>query len=420
MAFMFYQEKYLRANSENRAIRYSRESISDSLFFLLLVVAIFFPSSVDGDFGSLGFALVRFVFIIVVLFSFGFRYFKITWLSILTFSFITCLYLFYSIVSEYSEYAFGYVLSLAPILILALLRVKRNPSEKWVLRSYYTTVFLIFVIGYLGFIVPELADFRVNFYSGGYDGLAERFQVNFIPVSIFVSHSYAGFFYFLILLASSHLISRGFSKIVNGVFIATSLISMLLLMSGAAYFFFLYSLCFLLFLVFFSRNRNYFSIYAKVLFFVVSVPISLYFGLEIVSDFIDRIIGDSGNGLLSRYGDGVLKANIEYIYNNPLMGIGFSYSEDFYYTDSDYILTALKLGVVGGCIYFIYLFMFLYDSLRRNAGLTCFVFIVVGIAAFMVSMPVSNFYRTTPFFLLLVLLFDVTATSKNFSYCNKN
>jgi hypothetical protein len=410
------QGEVLRTNASNHSLSISRGTALDVVLLILLGIAIFFPTSVNGDFERL--SLERFAYLILVLSALGYRYFKISRVSLVMFLAIITLYLFFTLSSKYSEYAFGYILSLMPILILALLRVKRVPSVIWVLRLYYISVLLVFVLAYLGFIVPALAEFRVGFYSGGYEGLAERFQSKFIPVSIFVSHSYAGFFYFLILFTSCYLVSCGFSKLLNCSIVVVCLISMLSLMSGSSYFFFLYSLLFLGLMLFFSVNKSYFFVFLKILILVISVPLSIYLGIKFVPGLIDRIVGDSGNGLLSRYGEGVLKENLEYISSNPLVGIGFSYSDEFYYTDSDYILAFLKLGIAGGVIYFSYLFLFFYSSIKKNIGLFYFSFLVVAVSAFMISMPVSNFYRTTPFLLLLVLLYSATATSRNVS-CSK-
>lgn len=407
----------MKTNASNQFLSISRGTVLDVVLLILLGIAIFFPTSVNGDFGRL--SLERFGYLIFVLFALGCRYFKISRASLVMFLAIMTLYLLFTLYSKYSEYAFGYILSLFPILILALLRVKKAPSVVWVSRLYYISVLLVFVLAYLGFIVPALAEFRVGFYSGGYEGLAERFQSEFIPVSIFVSHSYAGFFYFLILFTSCYLVSCGFSKLLNCSIIVVCLISMLSLMSGSSYFFLLYSLFFLSSILFFSGNKNYFFVFLKIFILVIFVPLSIYLGLEFVPGWIDRVVGDSGNGLLSRYGEGVLKDNLEYISSNPLVGIGFSYSGDFYYTDSDYILAFLKLGIVGGGIYFAYLFLFLYASIKQNINMFYFSFFVVAVLAFMISMPVSNFYRTTPFVLLLVLLFSATADSRNASRSRK-
>jgi hypothetical protein len=384
---------------------------------ILLGMAIFFPSSVDGDFGAL--KLERFAYLIVTLVAFGYRYFKVSRFSLILFLMIAALYVFFTLFSKYYEHAFGYILNIFPIMVLALLRVKEVPSVVWVIRLYYISVVFIFVLAYLGFVVPAVSEFMIDFYSGGYEGLSERFQSQFIPVSIFVSHSYAGFFYFLILFSSCYLISCGYSKLLNFLIVVVCLISMLRLISGTSYFFFLYSLFFLGAIVLCLNNKKYFFVFLKVLFLLISVPLVIYLGVRFVPDLVGRIIGDSSNGLLSRYGGGVLKENLAYIASNPLFGIGFSYSDKFYYTDSDYVVTFLRLGIVGGFIYFAYIFLFIYASIRGSIGLFYFSVFVVAILVFMISMPVSSFYRTTPLLLLLVLLYNSTSNSRDVYFSEK-
>lgn len=392
-----------RTHTENQIPHSRKDFRLDALLLILLAAAIFFPSSVNSDFGKL--TLESFAFLIVTLLLLGYRFFSISLISLIGLNAIAICHVFFTLNSEFSEFAFGHVFSAVPILLLAALKIKRFPSLRLVLRTYYLTVFSIFFLAYAGFLMPSADTFIVNFYAGGYEGLAEKFQENQIPVSIFISHSYAGFFYFLILLTSSYLITHEISRYVNCVIICICLGSMLALKSGSSYFFLFYSAAMLAVVTLNSRRTTYLSLSLKASLFPLAIFTTLYVGSEFIPSLMDRIIGDSGNGLLSRYGTGVLASNIEYISKNPLIGIGLAYSPDLYYTDSDYITTTLRLGLVGASLYFLYLFLFLYRSLIKPAGPLYFTFLLFAFAAFMISMPISTFYRTTPFLLLVILLF---------------
>ncbi|MCA0912793.1 hypothetical protein [Marinobacter nauticus] len=399
----------LNGNAGVHSLKKSNLSILDSILLCLLGCAIFFPSSLGGDFNKL--ALERFVFLMSVLVLFGFRFFRLSGVAFLLFSSIAIFYLMFSIIYEGSDYAFGHALSLLPVMTLLLLRPYRSVSLSLVLSLYYVTVILVFVVGYVGFVFSEVAFLQTSLYSGGYSGLSERFLGSFVPVSIFTSHSYAGFFYFIFVFVSSLLFYHGYSRLFNLLVVLVSLTSLLALKSGSSYFFFIYSCIFLVYFIVFLAPNRYTLIFLKIFLLACLVFVLVFFYLHYASGFISRIIGDSGNGLLSRYGGGVLKPSLDYIYERPLVGIGFGYSESFYYTDSDYVVVALRLGIMGASLYFLYFFLFLYSSMRAFLGASCFCFLVGAVSAFMISMPVSTYYRTVPVLLLLVLLFE--AINKN-------
>lgn len=163
-------------------------------------------------------------------------------------------------------------------------------------------------------------------------------------------------------------------------------------------------------------NSYFFVLRFMVLIFVIVFSYSL-FGGEVVSTMIDRIIGDDGNGLSSRYSQGVLSETIEYVANNPLVGIGLGYNSDLYYTDSDYIITALRLGILGAILYFIAIFVFLIESLRARAKFGLLILLIFGMLSFMFAMTISTYVRTVPFLILTILVFDtgsrITSTSQS-------
>lgn len=390
----------------------TKRSYWDGLVFILILSVVFFPSSISSDFHRLDVGILGFLVFILLCCVLYFRYFKLSFIAIILFLCLGVILFINTITSGYSEYAFGYSLSLFPMLIMGLFRINRVPSLRFILSLYYSIVAFIFIFAYLGFFFSGIRDFIIAFYSGGYIGLSERFQEMFRPVSIFVSHSYAGFFYFLILFTSRYLVFSGESKIFNFVIIIFCLISMLLLQSGSSYFFFLYSFVFLCVTSIVSI-RSIMMALLVFMFLLLVMSGLIYFSIDYFLLLAERIVGDGGNGLLSRYGDGVLKVNVDYILDNPFSGIGFSYSSIFYYTDSDYVVSFLRFGFFGFFIYYMYLLSFLKRFVGNFVGRLYFTFFAGAFLFFMISMPVFSFYRTAPLLVLLALLFSSLALSRS-------
>ena len=374
----------------------------DFLFCILLIATTLFPSSVNGD-QSAQLAIMHFLLSVMLIMIFMLSFCRVSKFSLLCTIVILSLYLSFTLSSEYTDYAFGHALAVLPILFLTLLRVRASLSIKSLLRVYYLITLVVFILAYAHFYSPFLSDVIVEFYAGGYDGLALSFRERLIPVSIFVSHSYAAFFYFSILFVSWFLFLNGFNKSLNFIIVVVSLFSMFFLFSGSGYFFTLYSISFIFITLVLKKSKSYILLLIKAFSLVSVLFFIIFYGVQIIPDLAERIIGDSGNGLLSRYADGVLKENIEYIANSPIVGLGFSYSDKYYYTDSDYVVMALRFGLLGSALFFISVFLFINSNL--NMQIVFKFFMILSVFIFMISMPLSLYHRSVPFFVLFILLF---------------
>ena len=146
-------DKVLNGNAGVATLKKAKLSILDSILLVLLGCAIFFPSSLGGDFNKL--AVERFIFLMSVLILLGFRFFRLSGVAFLLFSSISSFYLALTLIYDGSDYAFGHGLSLLPVMTLLLLRPYRSVSLSLVLSLYYVTAILVFIVGYAGFIFSE-------------------------------------------------------------------------------------------------------------------------------------------------------------------------------------------------------------------------------------------------------------------------
>lgn len=394
---------------------YSNNFVFNILLFCLILLCIA-PTSINGDFSkvSIFYEIANICFVLL----FGFLYGSLNKYSVLMVTVLLFLYISFTVFTPFFEYSFGHSFSVLPILTLICFRFKKIPLTNCILWSYYLVVVFIFIIGYIPAFSPSLISLYESYYSYGYEGLISDFIFGEKPISIFGSHSYAGFFYFLIFILSWHLLVNRKNIIINTLILIMCFLSLVLIESGSSKFFLITIVTF--FIVdqaLLRKGANYFLILRFMVLVLVVVFYFSIFGGEVIITTIDKIVGDKGNGLLSRYSEGVLSKTIEYVSNNPLVGIGLGYSSELYYTDSDYIITALRLGIFGAILYFFAIIFFLVESIRLRARFKLSFLLIFGLLFFMSAMTVSTYVRIVPFLILTILVFDmgskITPITKN-------
>lgn len=387
-----------------------------NVFLILLFLLCIAPTSINSDFSKIS-ILYNITNLFLVL-LFGFSYGALSKKAFISVFFILFLYTSFTIFSTFLDYNFGHIFSILPILTLTCFRFKRLPFSNLIFFIYYSVVVFVFIVGYLSYFFPAMIDLYKSYYSYGYEELLYYMLIEGKPVSIFATHTLSSFFYFLFYILSWHLIINKKNKWFNVFVIIISLISLILTNSGSSRFFLIMIMMFLgVYQV--SSKRNFNGFYGiRFVFLVFAVcMVSILFGKETIEDMIEGILGDSGNGAISRYTGGVLEKTIEYVLNNPIFGIGLAYNEDLYYSDSDYIVTALRLGIPGAFIYFLSIFIFLINSIKNRSDIVLVIFLLLGILFFMLAMPISNYVRTVPFLILTILLFNA---GDKLSHMNKD
>lgn len=222
---------------------YSNGFVFKILVFCLLVLCIA-PTSIGGDFSKVPtfYGLANICFVLV----FGFLYGVLNKHSVLMVSVLIFLYISFTAFTPLFEYSFGHSISVLPILTLICFRFKNLPVASEILWVYYLVVFLVFIIGYLATFFPSLTSVYEAYYAYGYENLISALILRGKPISIFGSHSYAGFFYFLFSILSWHLLSNKRNIFLNTFILLISFYSLILIDSGSSKFFRLSLLCTLL------------------------------------------------------------------------------------------------------------------------------------------------------------------------------
>ena len=385
------------------------KKLNNNLLFNLFLICLFFlciaPTSINGDFFNISIIYNIANFFLVMFF--GFSYGVLSKQAFISVLFIIFLYIAFTIFSTLIEYNFGHVFSLLPILTLICFRFKKLPWSNLIFYTYYSVVVFVFIVGYLPYFFPNMIEVYQAYYSYGYEELLFYMIAAGKPVSIFATHTHASFFYFMFFTLSWHLLINKKNKLFNFLILIICLLSLILTNSGSSKFFLIMIMLFLgIYQI--SSKKTFSHFHAmKFVFLVFSMGIiSFIFGGGVIGDMIEGILGDSGNGAASRYTGGVLEKTIEYVLNNPIFGIGLAYNKDLYYTDSDYIVTALRLGIPGAFIYFVSIFIFLIDSIRNRSNILLSSLFLLGFLFFMLAMPISTYVRAVPFLILTILIFN--------------
>ncbi|MDN3662197.1 hypothetical protein [Vibrio agarivorans] len=320
---------------------------------VILLLAIFFPTSFLSDIISWVPPLQSFILCVMLLITLVYKK-EIYFPSLLLVTPIIILYILSTVTSPFDELAMGQL----PILIcwcfivlisFSSVQYEYNRNIKY---TYYLMILWVVFWGVAPLHLESIKLIYMNFYSSSYDTLLESMLAREKPVSIFGSHSLAGFFYAYFILLSIWMIKNKVNAILN---IAIIIILTMMMIGLSSY-----TSIMMLFVVAFLSCYLLFDgkvlIYSLVL-MLVFILIFLLFNLEMSNDLFDYLLGDQGNGLQSRYIGGSLKQNFEFISDNPLLGVGFTYSNSLSFTDSFFIIALTKIGILGsilmalGCLF---------------------------------------------------------------------
>ena len=377
------------------------------LFFLLLFVSFLAPSSFGGAFAGFGF--FHFIINSILCFFYLFSFSKLNTNKVSMLVLVFVLFVFFTLISSFTEYAWGRLYSLIPMFLFFGLDFNQESFLKKYKGLYflffYSSVLFLLLVAYFSISDGFLNLFLVDFYSNSYEGLVDRMLLLDKMVGIFSTHSLAAFFYSLIILAllSAAIKSNNlWFKLLNFAIALLFALALLSLRSNT-------SLAMLIVgsgVVIYSGLKDKFKngVIILTLFGIFSLIVLIYmyiYNYQSLVKYVLALFGDEKNGLSARYLGGVLSANMEQISSNPLLGVGLSYSPDFYYTDSSYVLYLLQVGVIG-CVVVHYLAGKVFSSLTQG------VFPRFYLLAFLVTSlgyPVIEYFRFIPFLIIILCFF---------------
>lgn len=305
-----------------------------------------------------------------------------------------------TITSPYPTYRYGNGLMFIVLFSLCLLNNNKNPLD---LKPYLRTLFILNIFfAVLSFLiifdVPLGVDFIYNNYQAFYPELIPNMLFQSKPVTVFGTHSIAGFYNFLFFVTNLALYKYT-KQIWYLLFAFCYMVFLFWLQSSTSLVFFLIAFIALQFELYKAQRFLFFLTLIIELFALVLIYQTIG---EVIGQTLDRLFSE-GNGLGGRYAEGGnLANNLNYVMNNPLGGIGFGYTTDFMFADSGYLEYALRGSILTTLAVLISFSRYIFRNVTTSYR---YVFLFAYLA-FEIGFSNMLYYRTFGITLFLIALFN--------------
>lgn len=348
------------------------------IIYALLIVGFFFPVSYHGVQLQVCFFIISFFLVTSLLF-----FIKLNRLNIIFFSIANLSLVVFTIWASFwfSEYSFGFYVNFFPLTVLFLTNFRDYPTKnaKAIFNFQLIVTWLIIILG-VGIILGNdfIDNFLINFYNSAYEALMPNMLAARKPVATFGTHSVASFMLFFLFYMNI----ETYKVRPKLIYLITSIVVLLLLIfvrSNAALAYSGISFI-LLFRIFAKRKSSLFiglGIVVAIFLYVSVIDPSI---VDVFYEYdVLKILTSSDNGLAGRYsGNSVLAPTIDYIKHNPLVPLGFAYSDKLYYTDSGIILFMLRGSIILVLTIYLGFYCFLKDNfLSKRNTVYIFLFFII-------------------------------------------
>jgi hypothetical protein len=333
---------------------------------LLLVAGLYAPTSIDEAISrDLLFAASILLFVLLAALLFHRRGLlgrvSLLWSAVIVFD-----VLFFTLISPFTEFAYGAVRSFALLAVVFCLRLQDVPLNAWTRRLFHAAN-VINIACALAIVaeVPEVNEFLVQNYSAAYQELVRYMLDERKPVLTFGSHALAGFFFYLFFYMNFETFRARQGR--RYLVIALAYVGLMICLNSVSGYGFAVLAAMSLIREFFW-NRSLLATAVAGLFLLTSVGIAAtQLGiLEFQKEFIDTLNSDT-NGLNGRYSQtGVLTRNLNFLADHPFSPIGLGYSDSLFYGDSGPVEYLIRGGFPLVIATYAGLYLFLRDNLRSR------------------------------------------------------
>ena len=319
---------------------------------------------------------------------------------------------FYTYISPYREYVLGTLiiyLNMSLMLLLGLKKVKfRSIDFKFI--NYAMLVILI-----IGLLITVKNKTVINWLSQNYFMFANKqYQIaeEFKPIIFYDLHSYAGFFLCIFAFLNLEFYKNKKTKLNLACFIGYVYLLFKLRSTTGLYLIVLLAGYVGLDILIILYNKNKLTLKNITIAIVLATTCVGAAGLYFKDD-INRILSSKGNGLAGRYSEeGVLAKNIDFITENPLTGVGVTYTTDLYWGDSGIIENVTRLSILGALVYYLALFVFINENISKKQY-------VYSLFALLVLLEVGMsilFYFRTQFVIPAIIVYLNSLDNKDKDY----
>jgi hypothetical protein len=353
-----------------------KNNSTEKIILLLVIIGLLLPTS-KNIFGYgeayLWNYLILFIFLIKILWNqkkIDLRNFNIAIFSMF-------LLLFFTLISNATYFSWGAIINYILVFVMLNLDIKEKKINKRLFFSILNVINIVIIITNVLTILGNsfVKNMLIEYYSIG-ESIVEKLIIWYNkPIFTFGSHSIASFFYYLFFSINLEI----FKKTNKKLYFLYSILYLLIqfyLKSNSSIFFILI-IFFELSIFFYNKNKWILGIVICCFLFFLLYFKEIYYVLK-----LQDIIFSTSNGIIGRYSDvGVLAVNIEYLKNNIFRGIGFSYYDDLYYTDSGPIINTLRGTFLFSFLFYLNVYLFITRSFKNGLKSKKF-FIIVFVFEF--------------------------------------
>lgn len=354
------------------------------IFPIILFLGTFLPTSINGGISSLLGAINMLIFFFILIYLLWTQK-KYDLQSIILFLISHIFLLFSTLISPFSEKAFGALIGYLALTLLFCVDL-RGANTRINLKKVFSIFNLIVIsIGILIVFKNELIQsFISGFYAAYYDELVPRMLYLSKPIITFSTHSLAGLF--LLLFFYLNFKTYTTNKSYLSLFYSFLYIFLMYnLSSNSGYLALLIATAIVLF--YFVRRKPRKTIAAIVIALFIMLPFKNS-TFTIVNTAYERVVAittSENNGILGRFGEsGNLRNNLIYITEHPFQPIGYGYSSDLKYGDSGLVEYTLRGSIFLALVIYYSFFTFLRKNLvsKKSAFMIFFIFIVFDFTVF--------------------------------------
>lgn len=396
------------SNLENSSIGLSANSERSAWFIIIpLLIALFFPTSINGVINPylslIGNTIALLIFctgIIVGSLKVSLTLFTIA------LSFMLMLFVM-TILSPFNQITLGAIVPYATFSIICSTKIKDVFTTKLQRFVLIITVLLILVCCFLIVLdYQPLIALQESYYQM-FPNLFD-FMMNWArkPVLMFATHSVAGFAYFIISLTLFlfFLVAESFfAKFLLLLGSVSYSVFLILLLSNTGFILFLIML-----LVYLSAMCRTFGMVAWFFTFLIFVTFIVTYADLIIDvftfawDSVVTILSSKDNGLIARFTlDSRPAASYEYVFNSPLIGVGFTEHSSLAFGDNLLAEYVLRAGLFGYILVMLLVFGFFYSNVKiKSIAIFLFMFVLISDLGY----PLFVAFRFVFIFPLIILL----------------
>lgn len=360
---------------------------SSSCWFIIfpLIIALLFPTSINGVINPHLLLLGNVIALVVFCVGIAIGSLRLSLpLFVISLAYLLLLIVM-TILSPFNQITLGAAVPYITFLLVCSTSIKSVILTKAQRRTILFLVMLIIVSCLL-----VLFDFKpfIAIQESYYQMFPDLFNymMNWAkkPVLMFATHSVAGFAYFiiaLVLFVFARIADTTFIKFLLFICSVAFTIFLMFLFSNTGFILFTVMLLIYLFSMFKAFGIIGWLISLTALIAVVSINIEvIMMVLSFAWDSFITVASSKNNGLLARFAlDNRLAGSYEYIFNSPLIGVGFTEHSSLAFGDNMLAEYVLRSGFFGYLLVLILVFGFFYSNLKlKTVAVLLFLFVILS------------------------------------------